>query len=281
MALLGTSITVIVIGFIILLGLTIYIIILSVQIKKKQKIETTTDVINLLSEWTHGHYKGWLVNQRKTPSGLTRIEYFPTDLSKKERKQEKIENEVVIAKNIKVIPLGNLSSNINILWIFPNTVNETIKRLPYLKLKLNLFKPKKDLEIKINKIFKEELPELIKSLKEKRNGKIGNLETYEEQGNKLTILEKKIEDFKSLIESIKNKFTEISSKDLFDYMVIFEQLKFELGNAFKSSHETSMEAMNSYNFNAQSELDKKKVEENYKEILNYYIKKEKDEKKST
>ncbi len=86
-----------------------FIIIQWIKASRKLKIDTTTRVINLLSEWTHGHAEGWLIEQTKTPSKLTRVIFYPTDLTAQQKFQEKIEPEVIIAKNIKVIPIGTLS----------------------------------------------------------------------------------------------------------------------------------------------------------------------------
>lgn len=263
---------------------TIFAIVQWVKLSKKKKLDTTTKVYNKWSKWTHGHEEGWLVKPPlKTQDGLTRIEFYPTDLSKEERKKEKIDTEIIIAKNVQTMPMGTLSSYINIIEVYPNTADELIKQIPSLKVKLELFKPKKELENEINEIFSKKLPKMINSLneeREKRKNKIGSLETYEEvkQEDKLTIFGKKLEDFKNKIEEIKNTFVEISSKDLFDYMVMFEQLKFELGKTFKSSHEVGLEALKSYNFGATGELEKKKLKEDYSEFFKY-LTKSKEEKK--
>lgn len=125
----------------IVLALTVGTII-TIRIYLKAKgyadIDTSTKVINLVSEWSHGHSEGWLIEQEKTPSKLTRIAFYPTDLKRKERLLGNIEPEIIIAKNVMTIPIGKMSSTINVLWIFPNSVVDLYKKIPDLELKLPL-----------------------------------------------------------------------------------------------------------------------------------------------
>lgn len=253
---------------ILIIGLILAItfsIILWVRAKKLPKINTTTKVINLLHEWTHGHAEGWLIEQTKTPNKLTRVVFYPTDLTMIERIERKIEPEIVIAKNVKTIPMGTMSSSVNILWIFPNTVDELFKKLPNLELKLKLLDKKEDVEKLIAKM-EEYLSEFEKNNKE--------------QPEKIEELQQAISAYKNSIELIQKEFKEISTKELFNSEVLRSELMFEMGNAMKTAYNSILETNLELNFGAISQSERKKLKEILDYIISYTFGKPKEEAKN-
>lgn len=276
--------------FLIIIGGTIitFLIIQWIKIKKKPKIETVTRVINLIPEWSHGHSEGWLTEQKRTPSGVTRIEFYPTDLSKKERFEGKLILETIIAKNVQTIPIGKLSSNTNTLWIFPNTLDELIKKLPYLEVKLPLFEDREKIRKEIERIFKKELPEKVNELKliieefnKEKNKKIEGLEIYgkpEDYNEKINKLSDGINLLALGINNAIERYIQIPTKELFDHNVISNNFMFEMGKGTTSGYLASLESVKKLNFGAMSQLERQKLMEKIEDIKHYFLARPREEK---
>ena len=228
-----------------ILGLT-FLIIIIIQLAKigqKPKIDTSTRVINLLSEWTHGHSEGWLIKQTKTPSKLTRVSFYPTDLSKSERLTEIIP-EVVIAKNVSTVPIGSLSSVINIMWVFPNTVEQLIKKLPFISLNLEFLDP-------------EMKQSLLKAAKQIKNGK----------------------DSKRLIELLESAVAKASTHEIFSADTLKKDIMSSHGDMSKAAYTAMIETFADINFGAASKLEREKQKEIISSVVETLIKKREEERK--
>jgi len=286
----------IVVLFIIGITFTVVIIIQWIGIRKEKKIDKSTEVINLLSDWTHGHSKGWLVKQTKTPSKRTRVEFYPEVFPKSITKKdiEKPKTEVVIANNVQTIPKGVLSAYTNQLWIFPNTVNEAMNKLPFIKFENEVF----DLLDKDGKI-KEELKKLYKLSKEKNKElkepinkliekieKLSKKKKNEDLKKELEPLEKELKEhinntknFKSILEKIKENVINITTKDLFHNSILLKHLMSNVGDSMKKGYDTVFESVNLVNYGGMGALERKKKDEET-EFVKKFLSKAKDEDKT-
>lgn len=255
------------------------------KLRREKKRDRQTIVINYLPEWTNGHAIGWLIQQKKTPSGLTRVEYEATDLSKKERAEGEEHNEVVIAKTVKTTSIGILSSNINIVRIYPNTGSELREKIPEINFRLNTLSLDKDLKESIEKIqsslkkkngnIQEELKLLLLELKKtvsnlpkNKKGNIDKLTAEVEKVSKeINTINEHISNQGGILEKIKTIFTEVSLKDLYNHLVLREDLMYELGYSMKKGYQGAIGTVEDLNFGAVSALDKKKQDEYYKRLI--------------
>lgn len=116
--------------FLVAVAITITLLILSRRWKELPEIEKDTKVINLIGEFSNGHANGILKDTQHLKNGLTKVTFYPTDLSREQIEQQQITPQTIIAKNVIPMAKGTLSGYVNQLWILPNNITELKNKLP-------------------------------------------------------------------------------------------------------------------------------------------------------
>ncbi len=153
-------------------------------------------------------------------------------------------------------------------------MDEIFKKIPNLKVKFKLYKERENLDkvlysmdLEIKKLSQE----IIKNIE--KNGKKKQL------NEELPKLSNAILSFKSSLDSIKNSFIEIGSKDLFDYDILKSDIMFEIGKTMKTGYESALASIEEVNFGGISQLERKKSQEQVNNIINTVLSKPQEEKK--
>jgi len=170
---------------------------------------------------------------------------------------------------------------VNVLQIYPNTVEGLVNKIPHLKFRLNL------LDLSENKQIKEYLENLFEAIKKDNNVKSieeisqklnelikkypKNKKELEKLSQEISSASNKINGQNLIIEAIKNEFKEISTRDIFSNMVMKESLMFEFGKYFKTAHDASMGTVGDINFGAMSQLERKKNDEQTERIIKHIL----------
>lgn len=232
----GTNLTVILITLFAVIGAVIFFVIQLRKLSEGQNIDRSMEVSNYLSDWTHGHAKGYLINMKKTPSKLFRIEFYPTDLNDEERKKD-VKPEVVIARHVYTIPRGKLSSNISHVWILPKSIDEFSAKLPIVHYNANLSSIDPSIGEAVEKV-KMITEDILKSGQSK---------------DKLDVLT-------VCLQSLSEQTLSISTKDIFDKTLLYEDLMQHFGEVFSNAYEATKRIVRVVNFGALSHLERQKLQ---------------------
>ena len=102
-----------------------------IQQKKYPDIDKTNMVINANSEHTNNHALGWLIGKvERCKNGLKRIKYYPIDMTKEEKEENKLIVETAITDDTFTIKKGDKSGTTNIIYSKPDSLGIFLKTTP-------------------------------------------------------------------------------------------------------------------------------------------------------